>query len=521
MRTRACILLSLSVLIFFANLWGISISIVDEAKNSSCAREMFERGSLVVPTFNYELRTDKPPLHYFAMMAAYSSFGVNEFSARFFSAISGILTVMLSYFFARRFVGENVAFFTGLVLLSSLQWPLQFHLAVPDPYLILCITVSIFAFLYFWHTQKNKWLYLMYAAMGLGVLAKGPVAIALPGLVFLIYLMTTVRLSWANVWRMRPHLGTLIVLAIALPWYMAVHFQTDGAWTEGFFLKHNVGRFTSEMEGHGGSPFIIPLIVFIGLLPFSMFLPQALISAFKERRTNPLLWISTITAFMFVLFFSFSQTKLPNYPAPSYPFFAIIIGYWLNRAYQLASAKLSTVKVSAYLYLIIMICLPIAVYLVMEQHPALTDLSYLSWFFVLLPLGAVLAMVWLYHERMQYFIYSISASWMLFMLCLFYLMLPKVDRLNPSKIVMQKLPEEVTLASYKRFNPALSFYYQKKIMLTDNVDTLRQWFEKDNYYVVSRKDYYEEFEGWAELEDIWYEKSELFEPHTMLILKEN
>ena len=69
---------------------------VDEARNSECAREMSELGELVVPSFNYELRTDNPPLHYYFMMLSYEIFGVNEFAARFFSSIFGALTILLT-----------------------------------------------------------------------------------------------------------------------------------------------------------------------------------------------------------------------------------------------------------------------------------------------------------------------------------------------------------------------------------------------------------------------------------------
>ena len=87
----------ISFFIFSANIWGLSIYSLDEAKNSECAREMLERGDLIVPTFNYQLRTDKPPLHYYFMIVAYKLFGVNEFSARFFSSVFGALTVLITF----------------------------------------------------------------------------------------------------------------------------------------------------------------------------------------------------------------------------------------------------------------------------------------------------------------------------------------------------------------------------------------------------------------------------------------
>ena len=203
----------------------------------------------VVPTFNGELRTDKPPLHYFLMILAYKVFGMNEFAARFFSAFFGACTVVITYLFARSYLGQAVARWTVAVLLSSLHFTLQFHLAVPDPYLIFFITAAAM-FFYLFHDQcKRAWLFLFYLFLGLGTLAKGPVAILLPGLGLIFFLIGTRGLRWSFIAAMQPLTGAIIVAITVLPWYLLVHHQTGGAWTEGFFLRHNVGRFTDTMEG--------------------------------------------------------------------------------------------------------------------------------------------------------------------------------------------------------------------------------------------------------------------------------
>src|SRR5690242_15883347 len=125
------LLIILSGIVYFSNLGGNSIYILDEAKNAGCAMEMKDRGDWVVPTFNDQLRTDKPPLHYFFMIASYSIFGVTPFAARFFSAIAGILLILLVYKNVKHLLNESAAFYTALILLSSIQLTIQFHLAVP------------------------------------------------------------------------------------------------------------------------------------------------------------------------------------------------------------------------------------------------------------------------------------------------------------------------------------------------------------------------------------------------------
>ncbi|HET6540195.1 MAG TPA: glycosyltransferase family 39 protein, partial [Chryseolinea sp.] len=75
MKLRFYIIVVLSIVVYSSNLGGFSIYILDEAKNASCAMEMMQRDDLIVPTFNGKLRTDKPPLHYYFMIASYKAFG--------------------------------------------------------------------------------------------------------------------------------------------------------------------------------------------------------------------------------------------------------------------------------------------------------------------------------------------------------------------------------------------------------------------------------------------------------------
>ncbi|NQV75043.1 MAG: hypothetical protein HQ491_03220 [Bacteroidetes bacterium] len=68
LRTKVLILFFLSLTLLLLNLDKPMIYILDEAKNAECAREMLVSGNYVVPYFNGQIRTDKPPLHYFFMV---------------------------------------------------------------------------------------------------------------------------------------------------------------------------------------------------------------------------------------------------------------------------------------------------------------------------------------------------------------------------------------------------------------------------------------------------------------------
>ena len=91
------ILLLTGALLFLPNLGGHALWDVDEAHNAECAKEMLEGDTWIVPTFNYQLRTDKPALLYWCVRIAYAVLGVDEGIARLPSALAGLGSLLLTY----------------------------------------------------------------------------------------------------------------------------------------------------------------------------------------------------------------------------------------------------------------------------------------------------------------------------------------------------------------------------------------------------------------------------------------
>ena len=306
-------LIVLLLILFIGFLNASPIYILDEAQFTEASREMFVTGNFWVPHFNGKLYVDKPPLQNYFSILGFALFGINEFGARFFSGIFGVLTVMTTYLFVKDFLGLRTARKSLFILLSSFFFVQQFQLAVPDPYLIYFCSASLFYFYRFYVRRNPKQLLFCYFLLGLGVLTKGPVAIALPGLSIALFLLINKEIK--TVFSYYPILGLIGILVVAAPWYWCVHELTHGAWTNGFFMVNNLERFSGAMQGHGG-PFLVTWgYVLLGLFPFSLFLPQAIKNALKLKE-QPILLFSLIIGVVFILFFSLSATKLPNYTMP-------------------------------------------------------------------------------------------------------------------------------------------------------------------------------------------------------------
>jgi 4-amino-4-deoxy-L-arabinose transferase-like glycosyltransferase len=209
------IIFILLIVIQFVFLDASPVYILDESKFAQAAREMLVTGNYWIPTFNGSLFVDKPPMQYFFMMFGFKIFGINAFGARFFSALLGCLTVFITYKFSHDYFGRKSARAALFVMVSAFFFMQQFQLAAPDPYLIFFCSAGLFSFFRFYKTQKSLHLILFYLVLGLGVLSKGPVALALPGLAVGLFLIFRGELK--RVFLYQPVTGLLGVLLISLP----------------------------------------------------------------------------------------------------------------------------------------------------------------------------------------------------------------------------------------------------------------------------------------------------------------
>lgn len=511
------VIIIVSFVLISANIGGLYIYALDEAKNSCAAREMLETGEWIVPTYNYELRTDKPPLHYYFMILAYSIFGINAFAARFFSVIMGVFTIMITWYLARKYYGHRTSLYVSLALLSSLHFILQFHMAVPDPYLICLLTLGFTAFYIFYAENKPAFLLLSYISFGLGTLTKGPVAIVLPGLAILLFLVFTRTFTWRYFLKLKPLWIAAVLLLVVAPWFVMVGLKTKGVWIQDFFLYHNIERYTGTMEGHGAFFLITPLMVLIGLLPFSVFFLQSYRYGWKSRKKDHLLLYSGIISLTFIVFFSLSKTKLPNYTVPAYPFIAMLIGRYLDVLKDIFRDFKRSLTVSLSAYLIIALALPVGLYLGLDQDPLLHGFKSLSWYFLIIPVGAATALICIYSDKYQAMLLSLSLPWIVAGLVFFYFIFPRVDQVNPVAKLLPAMDRDKPVAGYRIFNSSFSFYLRKPIPIFEEPQDLQKYIDQTGKgYILTREAFQDEIENLYNIEILGMAK-DIFETPTTVI----
>lgn len=502
------LLVGLSALLLFPGLGKTPLWIYDEVRNAECAREMYERGDWIVPTFNGGLRTLKPPLHYYFMFGGFEIFGVTEWGARFFSAVFGVLTTLITYFFVKKYATQRQAFITSLVLLASSHFLFEFRMSVPDPYLIFLNTASLFTAYAYFKEKKFYWLLICAVTMGLGTLAKGPVAIALPGAAIFTWLAWEKRLKEIFSWKIL--VAGIIMFAVAVPWYLLVDKETNGEWTKGFFLQHNFGRFSEPMEGHGGPFIIVPLIVLVGLLPASIFIGESF-KKFKTRFSDPFLRLAFSVVALFIVFYSISSTKLPNYAMPCYAFVAIILGHFINKAWEENKARLYPFII----LLVISIALPVAAYLGIKKEVNTSGMENLATFLLILTAAGIIAFYFMLKKDFRKAAVSIFILYSLFHVLMFYWLYPAIYKRNPMSMTIDKVKQYENVVSYQIFHPSFTYYLPNRVPVFKDLDSLKIYLQENKAAIISRKNFSDELRsiGLKEESSI----HDLFEGNTTVI----
>lgn len=476
---------------------------------------MLRNGEWIVPTFNDELRTLKPPLHYYFMMASFKIGGFTPFAARFFSGLFGALTLVFVFWFSKTYLNRQIAWWTTLVLLASLHLNVQLHMAVPDPYMLFFMTAMFGLFFHFLQTKNPLHIYGMYATMGACVLLKGPFAILLPGLIFLVHLILSKKLNRTTIKELRILSGLVLGLAIVLPWNIAVGLATDWEWNKAFYLTQNVGRFTNTMEGHGGPFFLTFLFVILGMLPFAVFIPQAFYKGWRNSSNGSIIRYSIILVSIFVIFFSLSQTKLPNYTIPVYPFLGIILGWFLYHSVQIKKPKLwIPLLINAF----IAVALPFVLYVVIGQEQAISHLQHLAFYLMVFPIGAIVSLGYYYRKNTRAALLSVGISATLMSWLFFAVMFPPIDEQNPVKQAFRQIDTTQEMAYLGFSNPAFVYELNRSIpVLKDNTDLEDFFQEHPNGYVISRVKNYQSIE-YCENWLIIFEQKDLFEVAKSIII---
>lgn len=328
-------LLAAFALLWFCNLGYRHLIKPDEGRYAEIPREMLASGDWVTPRLNGYKYFEKPPLQYWATAASFAAFGMNEWTARLWTGLTGFLGVLLVFWAGNRLFAPPAGLLGAAVTGSSFLYAVVGHFLTLDMALTFFMSASVFLFAVARQepeeTRRRRWMLLAWAAAALAVLTKGLVGIVLPAGAVAAYVL--LHRDWKLLSRLELARGGLLFLAIAAPWFVMVSLANP-EFPRFFFIHEHFERFLTKEHGRYQPAWFFLPILLVGIVPWIVSLLPALRSAWAraapegfQTRRFLLLWCAVV-----FVFFSASDSKLISYILPLFPALSLLIGEHLRTA---------------------------------------------------------------------------------------------------------------------------------------------------------------------------------------------
>lgn len=344
------------------------------------ARNMLDSGDWVSARLDGVLYLEKSPLKYWMMAVAYATFGVHDWAARVPVVLSILALAALLFSMGRWAFSERAGFYAALSFSTGIGLFLFTRILIPDIILTGTIALALWGLLRSLDEEEARprlWAGIMAVSMGVGLLLKGLIALVFPVAAGVLYLLFSGQFFVKRTWqRVRPFSGTLLILLVAAPWHILATLRNppyfDFSMTSGpghyrgffwfYFFNEHILRFLNRRwpRDYNTVPrYLFWLFHLLWFFPWSIYLPKLV--KFQYRGTDRasrmrllcLCWIGFI-----LVFFTFSTTQ-EYYSMPTYPAFALLIGFAMAEtgAYARRATKVlavvSTLALAAIVFILV------------------------------------------------------------------------------------------------------------------------------------------------------------------------
>jgi len=340
------VVLAVSGVLFFYNSHRLPLADPEESRCALIVHEMLAGGHWLLPYLEGRPYYDKPAPFFWLAAAGQRLTGSVELGGRLVAALAGLAAVLVAYAWAASVWGPVAGMLAGAMLATCGEFLFMARWYRMDMPFAAAMWAALW---WFWRYERRRperdggrgplraWLG-FYALTALATLFKGPAGLALPALVLLTYFLLSRQYRRVGGF-FRPA-GVCLYLLIALPWYLAVALK-HGEFAYEFIVRQNLLRFAGGGQfGHTWPGILYVPVLLVGLLPWTIFLPGAVIRYFPRRwgrrDENPTLLMLWLAALVPLVFFSFSRTKLVSYILPVFPPLAVLmaglVAGWIGSA---------------------------------------------------------------------------------------------------------------------------------------------------------------------------------------------
>jgi 4-amino-4-deoxy-L-arabinose transferase-like glycosyltransferase len=367
----------LLVIAFFSFYYGLGAYPLfdnNEGLYAEIPREMVLSGDYVLPHLNGVPYIEKPPLLYWLIALSYRWFGINEFAARLVPATAALLTGLTLMWFLWRLNARPVCLLAGAVWATSFGVVALARTVLFDMVLTFFLTVALVCCCIWAMENGRTYLRVAYAALGLAVLTKGLVALALCGITVAAFCVVS-ETAWPlfSFARMRAAVrklagfpdpaGILLFLAIVVPWHVLVA-RRDRNFVWFYFVNEHLLRFINMRKPHdyhsGSLRHYLPWIIGY-LFPWSVLLPFWLLKRCRRRNTpaeefphrapRRFLWCWFLA---FLVFFSVAGVRSSYYMIAGMPPLAALLAFWLGERVSSAHRWLVPATVTATVVIVVL-----------------------------------------------------------------------------------------------------------------------------------------------------------------------
>jgi 4-amino-4-deoxy-L-arabinose transferase-like glycosyltransferase len=302
----------------------------DEGRYAEIPREMLVTGNWLVPHLNDLVYIEKPPLQYWATALSFELFGTNVWAARFYTALCGLCTVLVTAALARRLWGSVAAWRAGIMLASTLGLVVLAQQLTLDMSLTFFTTLTLAGFCiaqeaHTGEARRRHWMWFAWASAAGAFLTKGLIALVLPALTLIAY--SLLYRHWKPWRRLSMLTGIALFALIAAPWCVLMQRHVP-QFFDFFFIREHFQRFLTRIEDRYEPVWFFVPVLALGCLPWILPAGRALGSAWRiaESPTDfdprAFLWVWSIVVFVF---FSMSDSKLIPYILPLLPALALLM----------------------------------------------------------------------------------------------------------------------------------------------------------------------------------------------------
>lgn len=476
MRLYLFILVVLAVFLLFFRLGERPLLSSGEARASEIALEMMQTGNFFVPRLNEEIILTKPPLFHWLIIVCYKIFGVREFSSRIISAVAGILAVLFVYLLGKRFWNEKTGFTAGLLLLTSPLFFWSARCARIDSLLLFFVTISMYCF---WRgyekvPEGKLWFLGWFLFMGLGAMAKGHIAVIVPILTSILFLVIAgkkqyiKRLNWLR--------GLILLVVIIVPWFLVVYFLVPKNKAELFFLQQNKAWFEGGGEWYKGYVYIPHL--FLGFFPWSIALPVFFLKTWKDFRKKKNEKIIFLWLWFFVVFFIFFffGKKVSRYILPLYPAAALMTAYAID-------AKKSFCRFFVYilicLWLFALLGILLFSFYSYRLDPELAGMI-MEYAGKILAAGIVILAIGIFGLKRNSFAAAITMiSFSFYVFILFFIPIER-DYYSPKpfcEMLKKQIPQSAEVRAYKSWDNTIRYYFGRHVDVMHDEAVLKSYLD--------------------------------------------